>query len=101
MLQQQAQEFKIKGIKPRAVRVIVTGHLKGCEEDIKQELTIDVPAEQPNNDNAALLLWQSISGIGGLTIKENDNTYQFYSLSLFSSLTADFQLIEKISQIIL
>ena len=97
----QAQEFKIKGITPRNVRVIVKGHLKGCDEDILQELTINIPAEQPNNDQAALMLWQEIARIGGLTVKENDNTYQFYSLNLFSSLTADFQVIEKISQIII
>ena len=97
----QAQEFKIKGIKPRRTRVVVKGHLKGCEDDITQELTIDIPAEQPNNDAAALMLWQEIARIGGLTVKENDNIYQFYSIKLFSSLTADFQQIEKLSQIII
>lgn len=97
----QSQEFKIKGIKPRNVRIIVKGHLKGCEEDILQELTINIPAEQPNNDQAALTLWQEISRLGGLTSKTNDDTYEFYSLNLFSSLTAEFQLVEKISQIIL
>jgi hypothetical protein len=97
----QSQEFKIKGTKPRNVRVVVKGHLKGCEQDIEQELHINIPAEQPNNDQAALLLWQEIARIGGLTSKTNDNTYEFYSINLFSSLTADFQLVETISQIIL
>ena len=97
----QSQEFKIKGTKARNVRVVVKGHLKGCEEDISQELHINIPAEQPNNDQAALMLWQEIARIGGLTVKENEETYQFYSLGLFSSLTADFQLVETLSQIIL
>lgn len=97
----QAQEFKIGGIKPRKARIIVHGHLKGCEKDIDQELTIDIPANQPNNDQAALTLWQEISRLGGLTSKTNEDTYEFYSLSLFSHLTAEFQMIEKLSQIIL
>lgn len=96
-----SQEFKIKGIKPRNVRVVVKGHLKGCEDDITQELTFQIPADQPNNDQSALMLWQEISRIGGLTVKENEDTYQFYSLTLFSSLTAEYQLVEKISQIII
>ncbi len=97
----QAQEFKIKGTKARNVRVIVHGHLKGCEQDVDQELHINIPADQPNNDQAALLLWQEISRIGGLTIKEDEENYSFYSLNLFSSLTATFQLVEKLSQIII
>lgn len=97
----QSQEFKIKGVKARNARVVVKGHLKGCESDITQELHINIPAEQPNNDQAALMLWQEISRIGGLTNKTNEETYEFYSLSLFSSLTAEFQLVEKINQIII
>jgi hypothetical protein len=97
----ESQEFKIKGIKARNVRIVVKGHLKGCEEDITQELHINIPAAEPNNDQAALTLWQEIARIGGLTVKTNEETYEFYSMSLFSSLTAEFQLIEKISQIII
>ena len=62
----QSQEFKIKGIKPRRVRVVVTGHLKGIDKDVQQELEIDIPAEQPNNDQASMLLWQEVSRLGGL-----------------------------------
>lgn len=93
----EAQEFKIGAATDRDVRIIVKGHLKGCEEDITQELTITVPAKYPNNDQAALQLWQSISNLGGLTVKNDDSTYNFYSMSLFSHLTADFQSIKKVS----
>lgn len=96
----ESQEFKITGIRDRNVKVVVKGHLKGCEQDITMDLTIHIPANQPNNDQAALLLWQEISNIGGISIKENEDTYQFYSLSLFSSLTAEFQNVEKVSLII-
>lgn len=92
----QSQEFKIGAATARDVRIVVKGHLKGIEKDIEQELSIHIPAEQPNNDQAALLLWQEISRIGGLTIKEDNNTYSFYSLTLFSSLTAEFQNIQKV-----
>jgi hypothetical protein len=92
----QAQEFKIGAAKDRNVRIIVKGHLKGIEKDILQELTVHIPADQPNNDQAALLLWQEISRLGGLTIKEDNDTYSFYALTLFSSLTAEFQNIQKV-----
>lgn len=93
----EAQEFKIRGTAPRQTRVIVTGHLKGIDKDVIQELTVNIPAEQPNNDKAALLLWQEIANIGGLTVKETNEKYVFYSLSLFSHLDAEFQLVNKVS----
>lgn len=91
-----SQEFKITGTRPRHVRVVVKGHLKGIDKDVEQELNIDIPANQPNNDQAALMLWQEISRIGGLAVKETEDIYQFYSLTLFSHMTAEFQLVEKL-----
>lgn len=93
----QSQEFKISNNLPRHVKIIVTGHLRGIDKDVVQELDVDIPANQPNNDQAALLLWQNISQLGGLTIKQDNETYIFYSLPLFSHLTATFGNIQKVT----
>lgn len=89
------QEFKITGTRARNVRVIVKGHLRGSSEDITMVLHNTIPPNEPNNDQAALLVWQSISQNGGLTDKQDENTYHFWPLTLFSSLTADFQIVEE------
>lgn len=95
-MQLQSQEFKIVGNRPRKVKVVVNGHLKGCDKDVTMEMHNDIPANQPNNDQAALLVFQAISDVGGMSIKTDNNTYEFYSLSLFSSLTAEFQQVEEV-----
>jgi len=92
----QPQEFKIVGNHPRKVKVIVKGHLRGSDQDVTMEMHNDIPANQPNNDQAAMLVFQSLSAEGGMTIKIDNEKYEFYHLSLFSHITAEFQQIQEV-----
>lgn len=91
----ESQEFKVGAARPRTTKATVSGHLKNSDKDIQMEMVFNIPAEQPNNDAAALLLWENLSRIGGLSLKEDAEQYHFYPLSLFSSLTVEFKLVEE------